>query len=238
MSERSGREVSETLVRPLIVVEGYPRSNSGFCFGEAVEVVLPDALLLEASEEAFDHAVLFGCVGCDVLLLETVLLAGCSEPSAQEDQAVVTSQRWPLLALWEDHAEPLETAGLQGALCLVCPASKGELIADNLTVVAVDDCGEVCPAIGAAVDVRQVHRPALIASLCSTAPLLDARPRCVLALSDHPSLQLHEPIDLLLGDGDAELVAQPHPDTSVAVGWEALDERLDLLDKDFIQLRL
>ena len=45
------------------VVPFNPLSNGGAGFGEAGEVMLPNALFLKAAKEAFDEAVLFGGVG-------------------------------------------------------------------------------------------------------------------------------------------------------------------------------
>jgi hypothetical protein len=66
-------------------------SNSGAGFGEAGEVMLPDALFFEAAKEAFDEAVLFGSVGRDELLVKTVIAAGGAKTPALKDESVIAS---------------------------------------------------------------------------------------------------------------------------------------------------
>lgn len=83
--------VVECLVRSPVVVPVDPAPDGVLGMGEAAEVVLPDALLLEASEEAFDEPVLLRRVGRHELLLEAVVAAGGSESLALEDEAVVAS---------------------------------------------------------------------------------------------------------------------------------------------------
>src|ERR1700691_5277196 len=68
--------IAEGLVRPFGVIPFDPLSNGGAGFGEAGEVMLPDTLFFEAAKEAFDEAVLFGRVGRDELLRQTVIAAG------------------------------------------------------------------------------------------------------------------------------------------------------------------
>ena len=48
---------------PFGVVPFDPVSNGSAGFGEAGEVMLPDALFFEAAKEAFDETVLLGCIG-------------------------------------------------------------------------------------------------------------------------------------------------------------------------------
>src|SRR5215472_3086434 len=52
-------------MRPLGIVPVNPLSNGSTGFGEAGEIMLPDAFLLEAAKETFDDAVLLGRVGGD-----------------------------------------------------------------------------------------------------------------------------------------------------------------------------
>src|SRR5580658_2740610 len=66
-----------------------PLSNGRAGVGEAGEVMLPDALFFKAAKEAFDEAVLFGRVGRDELLAQTVIAAGGAKTSALKDEAVI-----------------------------------------------------------------------------------------------------------------------------------------------------
>jgi hypothetical protein len=66
-----------------------PLSNGAASFGEAAEVVQPDALLFETSKEALDEAVLLGRIGRNELLAQPVIAAGSAKAPALEDEAVV-----------------------------------------------------------------------------------------------------------------------------------------------------
>jgi hypothetical protein len=65
------------------------------------ESVLPDALLLETIEEAFDHPVLLRGVGSDELLRKAVVAKGRPEAPTSKEQTVVASHRGRLMELPE-----------------------------------------------------------------------------------------------------------------------------------------
>ena len=67
-------------MRALVVVEVDPGGDGGLCLLEGLEVVEPDALLLECAEEPLDHPILLRAVGRREFLLEAVLLAPRHEP--------------------------------------------------------------------------------------------------------------------------------------------------------------
>jgi len=76
---------------PLLVVPADPAPDCPPGLREILKQMLPDALLLQAPEEAFDHAVLLGGVGGDELLAETVVskramqaFSGARGPGATE----------------------------------------------------------------------------------------------------------------------------------------------------------
>ena len=79
---------------PFGVVPFDPLSSGGAGFAEAGEVMLLDALFFEAAKEAFDESVLFGRVGCDELLAQTVIAAGGAKPPALKDEAVIRAHYW------------------------------------------------------------------------------------------------------------------------------------------------
>ena len=155
-------QVAERLMGTALVVPADPLADRRARLDEALEVVLPDALLLELAEEALDHAVLLGRVGRDELLAQAVVAAGGAEAAGREDQAVVAPDD-RRRALGPEGTEAGEAGLLEGALGFPGPAPQGELLADDLAVVAVDDRRQVAPAVLAAVDVGEVHRPALVA---------------------------------------------------------------------------
>ena len=81
-------------MRTLVVVPTNPTSDGSLRLLKGGVAVLPCALLLEASEEALNEAILFGRVGSDVLLSDAVVPTRCSELRALEDQAVVAPNNW------------------------------------------------------------------------------------------------------------------------------------------------
>src|SRR5271156_5994905 len=78
-------------MRPFGVIPFDPLSNGGAGFGEAGEVMLPDAFFFEAAKEALDEAVLFGHVGRDELLRQTVIAAGGAKTPALKNQSIVAA---------------------------------------------------------------------------------------------------------------------------------------------------
>src|SRR5450756_1302856 len=71
------------------VVPGDPSADRGPGLGVVGEVVLTDALLLEAAEETLDHAVLRRRVRRDELLPWAVVTAGGADAQRREGDAVV-----------------------------------------------------------------------------------------------------------------------------------------------------
>jgi len=207
------------------------------CVIEAVEAVKPDALLLQGAEEALDDAVLLRRVRRNELLLEPIVAARRPKAAALEDQAVVGANR-RRGSSWPQRPEALDAGVLDGPLGLLGTATQGDLEADDLAVVAVDDGGQVGPAVDAAGDVREIHRPALVAHSRPRAATLDARPGRDLPLVDEPSLVLEDPVDRLAVDYDAVLETQHGRDHPVAVRRVLVDDETDELDQGFIERSL
>ncbi len=78
-------------MRPLLVVEADPAGDRRLRMSEGAEDLDPDALLLEAAEEALDQAVLLRRVWRDEFLLQSVVAAGGAEAAALEDQSVIAA---------------------------------------------------------------------------------------------------------------------------------------------------
>src|SRR5262249_17884466 len=167
-----------------------PPPHGAASFHEAREAVLPDALLLQAAEEALHDPVLLRGVGRDELLAEPVVPARGAEPTALEDEPVVRAydRRRPL---GPQRPEPLDARGLESPLPLLGAAAAGELVSDQLAVMAVDHGREVRPAVRPTVDVRQIHRPAFVTPTRATAAALHPGPRGCSPLMDEPAFQ-HE----------------------------------------------
>ena len=68
-----------------------PLPDCRFRLNEIFETMLPDTLLFQAAKESLNDPVLFGRIGSDELLCQSIIPAGRSEPPALEDQPVVTS---------------------------------------------------------------------------------------------------------------------------------------------------
>ena len=79
-------------MRTALVVPPDPPAYGAAPLDEAWERMLPDALFLEATEEALDHPVLLRRVGRYELLVEAVIFARGAKPPALEDEPVVAAQ--------------------------------------------------------------------------------------------------------------------------------------------------
>src|SRR5680860_1125323 len=220
----------------LLVVPVDPLPDCPTCVLEVFEQVLPDALLLQAPEEALDHAVLFGSVGGDELLAETVVPDSRPEPATLEDESVVTPHNGGV-PLGTQGTEAGDAGFFQSPLRFLGPPPEGELKAHDLSVVAVDDGGQVPPAVRSAVDVGDVHGPTLVASLRTTAKPTHSRTRSVPALVTEPAFHLQDAVDGLAVDEEAIAEAQDGPEPAVAEGEVLADELLDPSGEEVIRGR-
>src|SRR5660397_17784 len=125
----------------LLVVPADPVPDCPTCVLEVSEQVLPDALLLQAPEEAFDHAVLIRGIGGDELLAETVVPESRPEPATLEYQSVVAPENGSV-SLRTQRPEAGDAGFFQSPLRFLGPPPEGELITHDLSVVAVDDGGQ------------------------------------------------------------------------------------------------
>jgi len=190
-----GAEIAQGLVRPSCIVPLDPPCDDVPRLVETLEAMLPDALLLEASEEPFDKAILFGGVRGDVLLFESIETAGCCETAALEDQAVVTADDRSLLCEAEG-AEASDAGLFQGSFGFLGPATKSELPSHDLAIVTVDDGHQMAPAILAAVHVGDVHGPALVTAGCDAFSPVDPGAWSGDPLVHQPPFELHEAVYL------------------------------------------
>src|SRR5680860_961837 len=127
---------------PLLVVPADPVPDRAARLLEVGEHVLPHALLLQAPEEALDHAVLLGGVGGDELLAKTVVPESRPEPATLEYQSVVAPENGSV-SLRTQRSEASDAGFFQSPLRFLGPPTEGELITHDLSVVAVDDGGQV-----------------------------------------------------------------------------------------------
>jgi len=185
-SELARAHVVESLVRPFRVVPIDPPPNHAPSFPEAREVVLPGALLLQAAKESLDETVLLRRVRRDELLFQSVVSAGATKPAALEDEAIVRAND-RRVSSWPQSSEPADTRLFECPLGFSSASSERELIADDFAVMAIDDGGQVCPAVTTARDMRQVHGPPLVASFGLATPAANSRSRRVGALMHEPA---------------------------------------------------
>lgn len=128
-------------------------------FGAVGEVVLPGSLLIERAEEALDCAVLLGRMRRDELLSETVV-TGCGAKAAGRDDQAAIAPHGRRYALGKRSGAARQAGLLELPRGLTSAAAQSGLDNDDLVVAVVDDRRQVPSAVGAAVGVREVHRPA------------------------------------------------------------------------------
>src|SRR5215467_6307295 len=81
---------------PLDVVLVDPARDHAEGMVSIAESVQPNALALERSEEALDHAVLLRTIGSDVLLLQAVATDDRDKRLCSKDEPVVRAQNQPV----------------------------------------------------------------------------------------------------------------------------------------------
>jgi len=183
-------------MRPLGVVPGDPAPDDLSGMLVAGEDVLPDALLLEAPEEPFDHPVLLRRVRGDELLRQAVGPARRPEAPTLEDEPVVAPQR-RRRASGADGAEAGQAGFFEGPLRFLGAPPQGELVPHNRPIMAIHDGREMCPAIGPTRDMGHVHRPAGVRGGGHAPPALDPGAGRPDSLMDEPALVLQHPVDRL-----------------------------------------
>ena len=224
-------------MRPLLVVPPDPTAYFLTCLREALEVVLPDAFLFQAAEEPLNHSVLLRRVGRDVFLFQPIEPARLPEPAALKDQPVIAANDW-CLRRWPQSAEAPQASLLQCSLRFLSPASKGELIANYLAVVAINHGCQVAPPVSPTVDVCQVHRPSLVARFSAAPQLANTRLWRNLPLMQHPAFDLHQAVNLLAIDYSPFTIPEQRPHPAIAIGRMLLDKPVNLFDQQLIRLCL
>jgi hypothetical protein len=155
-------------MRPLGVIPFNPLSNGGAGFGEADEVMLPDTLFLETAKEAFDEAVLLRRIRRDEFLVQTVIAAGGTKMPALKNQSIIRAH---------DRVGPggrnVPKRARQASSSTRSASLARPRKASHCAVVAINNRGQVTPAVGATRHVGEVHGPALIALLRTAPAALD-----------------------------------------------------------------
>src|SRR6516165_6784305 len=87
----------------------------------------------------------------------------------------------------------------------------------------------MAPAVNSTRDVREVHRPSLVAPLGATLEALNSRPRGHGPLMDQPTLEFQHAVHGLTVDPQPLREAQQHPQPPITKGRISLDQLLDAL---------
>jgi hypothetical protein len=217
-------------VGSLLVVEADPCCDGALGFFEVVKVMEPGTLLFQAAEEALDQAVLLRGVRGDELLCQAVIAAGATEPAALKDEAVIAPE-YRGGALGAEGPEAEDAGILQGALGLPGSPPEGQLVADDGAVVAVNDGGQMGPAVLSHGDVGEVHGPALVTSGSPAHHAFDPRPGRPGALVDQPAFHFQNPVDAFPIHLEALRVSQDCPQPPVTIRWKGLNQETDALHK-------
>ena len=144
-----------------MVVEADPIADGTRGVLDAVEALAMDALLFQGPDYTLDHAVLLRAVGRDELLPQTVAFHQGRLFSTREDQAIVRPQK-ELLRDLAERAKSGNQSMLQGAGGCRGLARSGEVPAQQLAGVTVDNQRKCCPAISSCPNAAQIRRPALV----------------------------------------------------------------------------
>lgn len=216
-----------------MVVVFHPPGDAVIRLVEGLESLLPNALLLEAPEEAFDHPVLLRCVRGYVLLEETILRGRLVEPFGSENQAVVGPDHQAVCSLADTFTDQgiLKRAG--GDTGFTRP---GEPPADEIPVAAVDDAYQVAPTVAFRVYVGHVDCPTAVRLLGNALPALHPRSVAVGPLPTLPAMLLDDSVYLLPVDGLPVLPPEHRGDPSRTVLGILVDGLSDFFDEPWIGL--
>src|SRR5438046_10422874 len=114
-------------MRAPLVVPADPPPHGAAGLDEAREAVLPDALFLQATEEALDHPVLLRGIRRDELLAEPVVATGGAETPALEDETVVAADDGRC-SIGPQRAEAIDAGFLERALSFLGATPSGKQI--------------------------------------------------------------------------------------------------------------
>ncbi len=212
-----------------------PAGDFFFCSWEVWKVFLPDAFFFQRAKEPFDEAVLFRCVGGDVLLREVVVSAGGAESFALKHKAVVASQgrRW---GRGRERFEALQVGIFEGDFRLASTPAEGKLKADDFAVVAINDDGQVPPTVSPAGNMRQIRCPAEVALRRLAYKRFRPGARRPRAFVAKPALDFEDSIDGFAVDCEARLAAQQGPKAAISERGVGVDEQAKRARQGFVHL--
>src|ERR1700728_44443 len=218
------------------VVPFDPFSNGAASFGEAAEVVQPNALLFETSKEALDETILLGRIGRNELLAQPVIAAGGAKAPALEDESIVAAY-YRCRTFRAESAEARQTGLLERPLGFPGATAQREFIAGHFPVVAINNRREMAPSVSSTRYMSHVHRPAFIAPPRTAPAALDAGPRRQRTLMDEPTFEQKQSTHRLTVHADPFDETQHRPQAPITEGWMRLDQTLNAFRQDFVEPR-
>src|ERR1700728_3499982 len=218
------------------VVPFDPFSNGAASFGEAAEVVQPNALLFETSKEALDETILLGRIGRNELLAQPVIATGGAKAPALEDKSIVTAY-YRCRTFRAHSAEARQASLLERPLGFPGTTAQREFIAGHFPVVTINNRREMAPAVSSRGNVRDIHCPALIAALRTASESMDPLPWRQRTLMHEPTFEHQQSIHRLTIYADPFDETQHRPQAPVTEGRILLDQPLDAFRQDFVEPR-
>lgn len=152
-----------------------------------------DALLFQGPVHPFHHAILLRSMRCDELLFQPVASDQGCEAAAGKDQAVVRSQQ--KRSCYSAKGAVSGNQGLlQGGFSSLGFTRAGQMPAQKLPVMAVNDQGKGCTAISASPDPAQIGRPPFIRGCGYRGHGLHPGSKPNRSLFDLPATELEDPL--------------------------------------------
>lgn len=215
-------------MRSLEIVMINPIGDLVVRFVKRHEIMLPDALLLEAPKESLDHAVLFRRIRRYVLLVKMIFCYCLVKPFRTKHKSVVGPDHKPM----HIRNDVLPDQGiLQSPGRDPCLSGPGKPPADKISVGTVDYRHQMTPAVMSGEKVRHVDRPATVGLRRDTLHAFHPRPVAIRTLPTLPAMLLHDPVDLLSVEGLLVPSSQYGGDSPGPVFRELLDHFAYLIDK-------
>src|SRR5580693_2167039 len=218
------------------VVPFDPLGNSGASFGEAAEIVQPDALLFKATKEALDETILLRRIGRNEFLTEPVIAAGGAKAPALEDESIVTTY-YRCRTFRSQRAEACQAGLFERPLGFPGATTQGEFVAGHFPVMTVDNRGEMAPAVSSTWNVSYIHCPPLIAARRTAPESVDPRPWRQRTLMDESTFEHQQSIHRLAIHAEPLDETQHRPQPPIAKRRIQLDQTLNAFRQDFVEPR-
>lgn len=148
-------------MRTTVIVKTDPVADDTCGVLDALEAVTVGALFFEGTDDPLDHAILLWAMRGDELLFQTIATNQSREVPACKNQAVVRAKKEFVLDAAKG-AKPADQSVFQSRAGGGCFAGSGDVPAQKLSRVAIDDQGQRCPTVFSGPNAGQVRGPALV----------------------------------------------------------------------------